>query len=164
MYCVWGENGENFLVVICRIVHRLLLREYELFVNIIHAWLIKEFVLIPFLKCWSKAQQRFTGGWGPDPGGIVLLFVFLFFYFCCVIIAFRFMITELFDCCWIEFGFDVYINELQCYSILARIVFIISFILLSFIKRCCSIDLWFIPMNCFIVLAFNMIEVLRLVA
>lgn len=100
MYCVLGENGEIFLVVICRIVHRLLLREYELFVNIIHAWLIKDFFLVPFLKRWSKAQQRFTGGWGPDPSGIVLLFIFLFFYFCCVIIAFRLIkITELFDYC-----------------------------------------------------------------
>ena len=75
MYCVWGDV-ETFLIVICRIVHQLLLRECELFVNIINAWLIKEFTVVSFLKRWSKAQQRFTGGWGPGPGGAICCWYF----------------------------------------------------------------------------------------
>ena len=78
MYCVL-EEGETFLIVICRIVHRLLLRECELFVNIINAWLIKEFTVVPLLERWSKAQQRFTGGWGPGPGGAICCFYFYWF-------------------------------------------------------------------------------------
>ena len=57
MYCVLGENGETFLVVICRIVHRLLLREYELFVNIIHARLIKSLFLFYFSSTGVKRSS-----------------------------------------------------------------------------------------------------------
>ena len=75
MYCVLGENGETFLVVICKIVHLLLLREYELFVNIIHAWL-KSLFSFHFSNAGVKRSSV-----SPVAEGLALVESFCYLYF-----------------------------------------------------------------------------------